>query len=213
MNKITKKQENFLNECTKGIWIFNKDSGLIDIDGDFNCAGKNIESLNIVKIGEVMGGFDCSNNRLTSLKGSPVIVHGTFSCSNNKLTSLKYISQKIGGGLYCEHNGLHSMEYVPKEINGSLDCSYNQLVSLKGCPDIIGWNLNCSNNQLVSLNGCPKLIANSLFCDPLPMIGFPIDLLDKVYFHIGDNETIGLKDCLEEKVDSLDIKIYLKKMI
>ena len=58
-----------------------------------------------IKFYIVDGHFNCSNNDLVSLGGSPEYVYGSFDCSFNKLKSLK-------GG--------------PKEVYGNFDCSHNK---------------------------------------------------------------------------------------
>ena len=51
------------------------------------------------------GSFDCRNNNLTSLEGSPKIVKGDFYCANNKLTSLEGIPfQKHNFTDFSEHD-------------------------------------------------------------------------------------------------------------
>ena len=73
---------------------------------------------------EVTGDFDCSNNYLTNLEGSPHTVGGKFNCNKNNLTSLK-------GG--------------PRIVNGDFDCYNNNLTSLAGIPKIVG------NNAIVGM--------------------------------------------------------------
>ena len=36
--KLNKKQIEFLNECTKGEWTLNEKTGLVDIEGRFDCS-------------------------------------------------------------------------------------------------------------------------------------------------------------------------------
>ena len=57
--------------------------------------------------------FNCSNNKLTSLKGAPIYVDSYFDCSNNNLSNLEGFPLS---GNYLE-----------------FDCSTNKIVSLKGC--------------------------------------------------------------------------------
>jgi hypothetical protein len=76
--------------------------------------------------------FDCYEQRLTSLRGSPNFVAGSFVCRNNYLTSLK-------GG--------------PEEVVYNYDCSKNKLTSLEGAPKIIGGYFYCAFNSLTSLEG------------------------------------------------------------
>ena len=74
-----------------------------------------------IKFNVVNGGFWCGNNRLVSLKNSPIIVKGNFCCDNNKLTSLKYYPKEIEGYFYCYNNNLTSLKYLPRILK-YLDC-------------------------------------------------------------------------------------------
>ena len=54
---------------------------------------------------EKIGGFfDCSHNKLTSIKGCPKEVEGYFCCSFNQLTSIEGCAEKIGGNFSCSFN-------------------------------------------------------------------------------------------------------------
>ncbi len=105
--KLNKKQIGFLNKCTKGKWTLNEETGLVDIEGDFNCSrvyGESLTDFKGVKFGVVTGDFRCSNNSLTSLEGAPQEVGGDFICRINKITSLVGAPRKIGRDFYCENN-------------------------------------------------------------------------------------------------------------
>jgi len=83
------------------------------------------------------GDFDCFNNQLTSIEGSPVSVGGFFSCAYNNLTSL---------------------EGAPSSVGGNFGCSNNQLTSIEGSPASVGGNYRCFNNKLTSLTGIHKIL-------------------------------------------------------
>ena len=134
--ELTEFQIEWINGCTKyGTWNINKETGLIDVHGDFRCSYQGIKDFNGVKFGYVKGCFDCSHNQLTSIVGAPKSVR-VFICNNNELTSL---------------------EGCPQEITDMqvFDCSHNKLTNLIGAPKIIKAGLNCSNNLIVSLEGAP----------------------------------------------------------
>lgn len=69
--------------------------------------------------------FNVSKAKLTSLNGSPKIVHNSF---------------------YCDHNYLSTLENGPEIVTGFFKCNDNRLVSLKGCPKQIGTYFVCHNN-------------------------------------------------------------------
>ena len=66
----------------------------------------------------VNGSFDCDNNQLTSLEGSPKVVGGDFWCVNNQLTSLNGSPKEVGGDFCCYDNpGKFTKEDVRKVCN------------------------------------------------------------------------------------------------
>jgi len=88
-----------------------------------------------IKFGKVGGGFDCSNNKLTTLEGAPQEVRGGFYCNNNNLTSLECAPQKVGGNFNCSSNNLTSLECAPQKVGGDFYCRHNpNLVLPEGKP-------------------------------------------------------------------------------
>ena len=146
--KLTKKQIDFLNKCTKGSWSLNPKTGLVDVKGDFDCSDKGINSFQGVKFGKVSGYFYCRHNKLTSLEGAPQNVAGSFDCDNNKITSLMGGLQEVGGNFYCYFNKLTSLEGGPQEVGGNFNCSYNNLTSLEGSPQEVGGDFYCPGNSI-----------------------------------------------------------------
>lgn len=61
--------------------------------------------------------FDCSDNNLDSLIGSPETVKITFNCAGNSLTSLQYSPNNVGGDYYCYQNSLTSLNGAPLNIS------------------------------------------------------------------------------------------------
>ena len=59
--------------------------------------------------------YNCSNNILISLKGSPRIIGRDFDCSNNNLTDLLNGPLEVNGFFDCTGNNLKkNLEYQPK---------------------------------------------------------------------------------------------------
>lgn len=110
------------------------------------------------------GDIDCSNNKLTTLKGSPQKIDGNFKCNNNKLTTLKGSPKKIGRDFDCSNNQLTTLEYSPQEIGRDFDCSFNNLTTLKGSPQRVDRNFNCSGNKLTTLEGSPQIVGRNFVC-------------------------------------------------
>jgi hypothetical protein len=100
---LDEDQIKWLNECTRGSWKLNPSTGLLDVDGDFNCEQQNLADFKGVRFGHVNGYFDCHNNQLTSLEGAPQTVGWGFYCDNNQLTSLVGAPQTVSH-FYCSDN-------------------------------------------------------------------------------------------------------------
>lgn len=77
-----------------------------------------------------MGSFDCGDNILTTLKGSPKFVGGWFDCSNNRLTTLKHCPNYIHNFFYCKYNKLEYLDYLPNHHGSSIVCRGNPLKEL-----------------------------------------------------------------------------------
>ena len=106
--------------------------------------------------------LDLSELGLTKL---PLIlkVSWNFNCSNNKLTTLEGSPQKTGCDFRCSHNLLISLKGSSKIIGGDFCCNDNQLVSPKGGPQKVGGDFNCWNNRLTSFEGSPREISGSFY--------------------------------------------------
>lgn len=108
-----------------------------------------------VQFGKVYGHYFCSEQDLTSLKGSPYEIFGTFDCSNNLLDDLRF---------------------SPVIIHSTFDCSYNKLKSFQTFPENIGLDLYINNNlftpeSLLEFNTIVKgEIYNDLFPDTTSFI-------------------------------------------
>jgi hypothetical protein len=114
---IKESKEDIESICKKyGIknYTINED-GTIDVDGDVYLYNKALNRLPL-KFGKVSGYFDCSDNKLTSLEGSP---------------------REVGFDFYCDKNKLESLEGISKYISGLINCEANKLIDAKGVKD--GW--------------------------------------------------------------------------
>ena len=100
------------------------DDGSIDVNGDVYLINKGLTELPLI-FNRVTGEFDCSRNRLTSLKGSPRWVGRYFDCGNNRLASLEFSPDYVGDGFYCGWNQLTD-NYSDTEIGGDFYTSLEQ---------------------------------------------------------------------------------------
>ena len=135
---LTQSQEKFLNKYTEGTWSVNPSTGLVNVQGSFDCSYLVLFSFKGISFGHVSGSFNCFNNKLTSLEGSPQTVRGDFNCSFNQLTSLEGSPQTVVGGFYCYYNQLTSLVGAPHTVDGAFDCENNRLTSLEGAPRTVG---------------------------------------------------------------------------
>ena len=100
----------------------------VDIHESISLQGMELSELPF-KFGNIDGYFDCSDNKLTTLKGCPKSVVGFFDCSNNELISLEHGPIKVGSFYNCYNNKLTDLGYLPKVINKSIDFRFNDLIS------------------------------------------------------------------------------------
>jgi len=162
---LTPDQEAFLNACTHGTWSVNPETGLVDVNGDFDCSKRGLKSLQGVSFGHVSGDFFCSYNQLTTLVGAPQTVDEIFACRSNQLTSLEGAPQTVGGSFWCDNNLLTTLEGAPQTVDRLFSCCNNQLITLEGAPQMVGGNFRCENNQLTTLEGAPQTVGGRFCCD------------------------------------------------
>jgi len=151
-NIITKEEKNRIDLICKRQWIDNyiiNEDGTVDVEGDADLEHKRLKQLPL-RFGNMTGNFNCFDNDLTSLEGSPTIIGGDFYCSINMLTSLEGSPTSVGGNFRCGYNGLTSLVGAPTAVGGSFYCDENQLTTLEGAPVTIGGDLICSYNKLIS---------------------------------------------------------------
>ena len=145
---LTAVQLNWLDKCADGEWKLNRQTGLVDINGNFICREQGLTDFKGVKFGKVSGYFNCHHNRLTTLVGAPKSVGGDFWCYNNQLTTLVGAPQSVGGDFSCHRNQLTTLVGAPQTVDGSFYCDENQLTTLEGAPQTVGGGFGCENNHL-----------------------------------------------------------------
>ena len=166
---LTEEQIEWLNKCTTGTWKLNPRTGLVDVDGSFDCSEQGLSDFKGVRFRVVERNFSCAHNRLTSLVGSPREVGGSFSCDDNQLTSLVGAPREVEGGFCCWSNRLTSLEGAPREVRLDFYCDNNQLTSLVGAPEKVGRRFDCSHNLLTSLEGAPRKVGWGFYCQDNPV--------------------------------------------
>jgi hypothetical protein len=101
---LTQEQIDWLGKCAKRKWKLNRQTGFVDVDGDFYCGRQDLRDFKGVKFGKVSGDFDCEVNQLTTLVGAPQTVYGGFFCDSNQLTTLVGAPQSVGGNFSFHNN-------------------------------------------------------------------------------------------------------------
>lgn len=143
-------------------YIINDDL-IVDVDNNINISNMELTEIPI-QFGKVTGAFDCSNNKLTSLKGCPSEVGWFFDCCNNKIESL------IGS---------------PRIVDSTFTFVNNKVKNLEGAPDEVGGNFICRENQITTLKWCPGYLTNVNFLrdNPLPYEILDFEDMDKLVMH------------------------------
>jgi Leucine-rich repeat (LRR) protein len=100
--------------------------GSIDVDGSVILSSELLTIIPL-KFGTVTRDFDCYNNKLTSLEGSPKKVGGDFDCHNNQLTSLVGCPEVIGVDINCRNNQITDFRGVPEFFEGLFYCEGNPI--------------------------------------------------------------------------------------
>jgi hypothetical protein len=134
-----------------------------EFEGDLDISGLGLTQIPF-KIKSVGGSFNCADNNIESLYGSPKYVGKNFYCSQNKLETLIYGPEEVGGSYFCSLNKLTSLEGAPRTINHTFSCSHNNLQSLRGAPDSVTSDFDCNYNSLESLLGGPRYVGHSYEC-------------------------------------------------
>jgi hypothetical protein len=126
--------------------------GTVDVNNDVNLRVKGLTKLPL-KFGIVKGSFDCGDNELTTLEGSPIEVSGGFKCNNNKLTSLEGSPREVGRVFYCSGNQLTTLEGGPDHVGGDYYCGRNKLTTLEGSPidKNVRRHFSCKDNPVYSI--------------------------------------------------------------
>ena len=133
-----------------------KGSVIISNDGVKSLKDRNLPN-------KITGSFDCSQNSLKNLEGSPEEIKGDFNCSNNKnLTSLKGMPQIGIKELKANECNLKTLEGSPQRIKGDFNCLDNKkLKSLNGMPQIGVEGVFADGCDFTSLEGAPKKIKGT----------------------------------------------------
>jgi len=140
-----KVNKNYLTKMLGASCTVN-DDGSIDVFGNVDLKSKGLKYIPF-KFNKVTGDFDCSNNQLVTLTGSPKFVGGKFKCSQNRLTNLYNAPEEVGGDFECWNNHIGLLDGCPHEIGGNMMCMGNYITKLNTVASISG-NIDCRDNKL-----------------------------------------------------------------
>ena len=113
--------------------------GSIDYAGDVNIAWMKLTNIPF-NFRYVSGMFNCSDNNLETLKGSPKTNEMDFRCSKNKLKSLEFGPETI-----LKYIDIGNERY-------SITCGSNSIASLKMGPTLVPEYFNCEDNNIIILS-------------------------------------------------------------
>jgi hypothetical protein len=154
--------ETWLNNFGITKYTINEDL-TIDVDESVNLRKKELTNIP-VQFGHIKGSFDCSGNKLMSLKGCPHTIDSYFDCSSNELVTLEFCPKIVVNGMECDNNQLVNLKGAPENLKGTFNCQKNKLTSLEGSPKIIHGSFNCGYNLLTSLEYGPKQVGSDYNC-------------------------------------------------
>jgi len=98
----------------------------IDVQGAVYINSELLETIPL-NFNRVDGDFDCSSNKLTSLKGSPKYVGGDFNCEYNMITTIEYLPKEIGGNLNLTDNKIFNYNNFNTQLNGKIEAWFNPI--------------------------------------------------------------------------------------
>lgn len=104
------------SNCVNGVYAHN-----------INLSGFKLKELPDLSDITVSGYFDCSNNKLKSLKGSPKVVGTVYFCDGNPLKSLEGVSEEIGDWFIIDKK---IWDRLPKDSETVLRIMLNNKITL-----------------------------------------------------------------------------------
>ena len=170
--KFIKSKDRAMSNIKKSVfvlardkWNLDKKTNMFNFDGDVEIADELIEDGKLaIKFANVTGDFNCNNEKITSLVGSPEYVGGDFNCSKTKITSLEGAPKEVRGSFSCTETKITSLEGAPNKVGMDFDCFYTNITSLKGAPKEVGGGFSCASTNITSLEGAPNKVGKGFNC-------------------------------------------------
>ena len=98
----------------------------VDVGGNVSFNRCNLTKLPL-KFNYVSGVFNCANNRLTTLDGSPRKVGYIFYCYDNELTSFEGGPNTVLDNYHCQNNDIRDFTGYPTNLDGYVYTNSNAI--------------------------------------------------------------------------------------
>jgi len=138
-------------------YTINKDL-TIDVKGNVDISHRNLREIP-VQFDIVDGFFNCSVNKLISLKGSPRECF-VFYCSNNKLTSLEFCPKCER--LYCKYNNFENLNFAPVSTTIISDLKQETPKRIAADKEIITFSSTQISDIVKKFNSLPNKYNNNV---------------------------------------------------
>jgi hypothetical protein len=178
-NLFSKSTEDWCKKLELNYYTID-DNGLVNVDDSVDIQFRRLSKIP-VRFGLISANFNCRNNKLKSLEGSPKGVGHSFYCDNNYLINLNFSPTRIVRSFVCSYNQLESLKGSPKEVGNSFYCNNNKLTSLIGGPVEVYGRYDCTANKIRSLEGYPEKLGGDFNCRENPIC--------EIYYLFPDHES------------------------
>lgn len=146
----------------------------VEVHGSLYLNQNNLTNLNNCPR-KVLGVFKIGrNNKLKSLVGAPIEVHGVdaYGCKLESLEGFPKLSPRNVNDQYrqqhsiiLDENELKSLVGLPSILHAGLYVSNNPLETLKGSPRTVEGDCSFEGTNIKSLEGCPSIIQGDLYLE------------------------------------------------
>lgn len=156
---------------------------------------------------------DLSQKELTAIPIQFGLVNGSFNCSCNRLQSLKGVARFVNGAFDCSYNYLDTLDGSPLEVDSKFLAQYNQIHDISHLPKMIHDILNLKNNLITELDLASITISNSilLFDNPIDTIhSLPqlnLDKKDKIEMWLNEKSPF-LKEYLKHNPSASHVNTH-----
>lgn len=138
-------------------------------------------------------------------------MHGDFNCSTNKLTSLKYSPKVISEDFICTQNNLENLEFCLDTIK-NIQAEHNKINTLKYFPKIVGGNCYLGGNDLENIDTLKRIEISGDIILHRFVSQKSVDPYKKTYFSNSEIKHKFELDDIREQMNTLDISLSKKEV-